>query len=245
MDLKSQSSRQPDAAAATTAKSSPQTVFDHPIEVLTDKSLTDPEKSAVLEQWAADEIALQVADDEGMAGGSPTALDHVNAARSLLPSQATETPPSFSGRVFRPDEFFTGAFSGSGVVLTRFGGLLRQFILDGTGTVDPATGILLLTETYRFDDGQIDELNWIIRRNDDGSYDGSETSLADPAEGKTTDNSFVWTYVRHVPDQGGETTTMSFHDTFWLQADGSSVAHASIRRLGIEVATMSVFYIKK
>ncbi len=244
MERKSQPSNEPDAPAATTAKSSPQTVFDHPIDVLIDNSLSDPEKSAFLDQWAADEIALQVADDEGMAGGRPTALDHVNAARSLLPADAPKTP-LISGRVFRPDEFFTGAFSGSGVVLTRFGGLLRQFVLDGTGTVDAVTGILLLTETYRFDDGQIDELNWIIRRNDDGSYDGSETSLADPADGKTTDNSFIWIYVRHVPDQGGETTTMSFHDTFWLQADGSAVAHASIRRLGIEVATMTVFYLRK
>jgi hypothetical protein len=74
---------EPEVAVA--AKVSPKTKFDEPLEVVADPSLSVPEKAAALDQWEADEIALQTADDEGMAGGSePDKLDDVNKAKTLL-----------------------------------------------------------------------------------------------------------------------------------------------------------------
>jgi hypothetical protein len=73
---------------ADVAKSSPKSVFEHPIDVLVDRALTPVEKEDVLKQWEKDEIALQVADDEGMAPGDQGALDDVNKAKSVIDGAA-------------------------------------------------------------------------------------------------------------------------------------------------------------
>lgn len=141
------------------------------------------------------------------------------------------------------EDYFNGTAEGWGVMQDRFGQLQRQFRIHAQGEWDDQAGVLLLTERYVFDDGQVDELHWRIRPLGDGRYDGTEPRLVGVAEGRQAGNAFHWVYQRQVPDQGSE-RTLNFDDWFWLQDDGVLIARASVGRFGIEFGTMSVFYRK-
>jgi hypothetical protein len=61
--------------------------FSDPAEVVTDRSLSDPEKKVALDALEQDARQLAVAAAEGMAGGEPTNLRNVmEAERKLEPS---------------------------------------------------------------------------------------------------------------------------------------------------------------
>ena len=138
------------------------------------------------------------------------------------------------------EEFFAGRVEGWGILQSRFGTLRRQFRIEAEGEWDAGTRTLRLTETWRFDDGEEDVLDWTIRRTGPRSYEGHEPSLIGPARGTQAGNAFRWTYRRQAPSTGG--TRLFFDDWFWLQQGGVLIARASVQRFGLEIATMSVFY---
>ena len=138
------------------------------------------------------------------------------------------------------ETFFAGRTEGWGIMQTRFGTLQKQFRIAAEGAWDPDTRTLHLTETYRFDDGRVDRLEWTIRRGDDGRYEGREPRVDGTASGRQAGNAFHWTYRRRSPAAGDR--LLAFDDWFWLQPDGVLIARASVRRFGLEIATMSVFY---
>jgi hypothetical protein len=61
--------------------------FSHPFDVVRAAGLRDEDKIRLLLDWLEDEVALLVADDEGMFGGAPSRLDGVlEALRALDPA---------------------------------------------------------------------------------------------------------------------------------------------------------------
>ena len=148
----------------------------------------------------------------------------------------------FAGRepAFVLEDWFAGPAEGWGIMQSRFGTLRRQFRIDARGQWDAAARTLRLVETYRFDDGSEARLEWSIRRGADGSYEGDEPRLVGTAVGRQAGNAFHWVYTRRPP--GSDDTRFTFDDWFWLQPGGVLIVRASVRRFGVEVATMSVFY---
>ncbi|WP_283740524.1 hypothetical protein [Chelatococcus albus] len=63
-----------------TEASNPRDRFDHPAEVVAATDLSLEEKQRILEIWEQDARDLQVASEEGMAGGLPNLLDAVRQA---------------------------------------------------------------------------------------------------------------------------------------------------------------------
>ena len=141
------------------------------------------------------------------------------------------------------EQFFDGTSKGWGIVQSRSGTLQRQFQIEAVGRWVEAERTLYLTETYRFDDGQIDRLEWRIRRLEDNRYEGNEPRLLGSAAGDQAGNAFHWRYRRNVPSKDGD-YNMTFDDWFWLQPGDVLIARASLTKLGFEVGTMSVFYQK-
>lgn len=58
--------------------------FSCPLDVVESTVLAREEKQQTLVEWLADEGALLVADDEGMPGSRPSALDQVLRALRIL-----------------------------------------------------------------------------------------------------------------------------------------------------------------
>lgn len=142
------------------------------------------------------------------------------------------------------ERYFSGTTLGWGIMQSRFGALQRQFRIEASGRWDEPSRTLSLTETYHFDDGQIDRLDWTIMKRDDHRYEGRETRIEDVAQGEQAGNAYHWRYSRSVPAKDGSETLLGFDDWFWLQDERTLVARASVTKLGIEIATLSVFYRK-
>jgi hypothetical protein len=151
---------------------------------------------------------------------------------------ANRTPP------LELERFFAGRSEGWGVMQSRSGTLLQQFRIEAEGSFDEATQTLRLEETYRFDDGHVDVLDWTIRRLGPGRYEGSEPRLTGPAQGEQAGNAFHWTYRRDVPQKEGGPRRLAFDDWFWLQPGPVLISRASVSRFGVELGTLSVFYRK-
>ncbi|MBK8210697.1 MAG: DUF3833 family protein [Rhodospirillales bacterium] len=142
------------------------------------------------------------------------------------------------------ERFFEGRTEGWGIVQSRFGTLERQFRVKADGVWDDAAQTLRLTETWTFDDGQVDRLQWNIRRLGSGQYVGSEARLVGEAKGEQAGNAFRWRYTRRVPMPDGDERQLDFDDWFWLQDETVLISRASIGRFGMEFATISLFYQK-
>lgn len=143
------------------------------------------------------------------------------------------------------ERYFSGQTRGWGVLQNRFGGFQRQFTIEASGRWDGPGRRLNLTESYTFDDGQLDRLDWTVVKQNDGRYEGRETRIDGTATGQQAGNAYRWTYTRRVPAKDGSETSLGFDDWFWLIDDDTLVARASVTRLGIEIATLSAFYRKQ
>jgi len=153
----------------------------------------------------------------------------------------------FAGKkpVLTLERFFAGQTRGWGVMQNRFGTFQRQFSIEATGAWDATSQSLKLTETYTFDDGQIDRLDWTIVRRGEGRYEGRETRIDGTATGRQAGNAYHWTYTRRVPAKDGSESSLGFDDWFWLIDEDTLAARASVTKFGIEIATLSVFYRKQ
>lgn len=69
----------------------PMQIYSRPAEVLNDTRLSDEQKLTVLRSWEIDARELQVAEDEGMAGGEDDLFTEVlEAIHQLAPDAGVE-----------------------------------------------------------------------------------------------------------------------------------------------------------
>lgn len=140
------------------------------------------------------------------------------------------------------EEFFSGTLRGYGMTIGRLGGFQNRFTIDARGRFDPAANVLSLKEDYFFDDGHSDTLSWTILKRGENRYEGRETLIDGVAEGEQAGCAFRWQYARDVPDADGAKTRFGFDDWFILHDEKHMSVHASLTKLGVEVATIDAFY---
>ena len=140
------------------------------------------------------------------------------------------------------EEFFSGTLRGFGVTIGRLGGFQNRFTVDARGQFDPTSNVLSLTENYFFDDGHSDTLSWTILRRGEDRYEGRETLIDGVAEGAQAGSAFRWHYARDVPQADGSKTRFGFDDWFILHDEKHLSVHASLTKLGVEVAVLEAFY---
>jgi hypothetical protein len=144
--------------------------------------------------------------------------------------------------VLEPERFFAGELQGWGLEAGPLGGIGRRLQVTATGRFDEATQTLNLMETYRFDDGHIDRLEWRIRKLEDGRYEAHEARLVEPGSGEASGSAFHLTYRRAVPQTDGSTTTLSFDDWFVLIDEQTLMVRASIYKLMVPFGSLTVVY---
>ncbi|MDQ8027402.1 MAG: DUF3833 family protein [Brevundimonas sp.] len=148
----------------------------------------------------------------------------------------------FDGTIpeYRPEIFLAGRLEGWGILERVTGGLQQRFTVQAQGRFDGAE--LVFTETWTFDDGHVDTLNWRIRPVGDGRYVGSEDRLDGQAEGERAGSAFHWRYSRDVPQKGGASTRLNFSDWFYRIDARVTMAKGTAGRLGLPFATAHVLY---
>ncbi len=141
---------------------------------------------------------------------------------------------------YRPEDFLAARLEGWGVLERITGGLQMRFTVQAEGRFDGAE--LAFRETWTFDDGHVDTLNWRIRPVGDGRYVGAEYRLDGQAEGDQAGCAFHWRYSRDVPQKDGSSMKLNFNDWFYRIDDRVVMAKGTAGRLGVPFATAHVVY---
>ncbi|MBL8773942.1 MAG: DUF3833 family protein [Phenylobacterium sp.] len=152
----------------------------------------------------------------------------------------------FAGKspVFRPETFFDGRLEGWGVMEGATGAVQKRFTVAAEGHAAAEGGRIRYRETWTFDDGHVDTLDWEIWREADGGYAGSEARSTGEAEGEQAGCAFHWRYSRDTPQPDGKSIRLNFDDWFFRIDNDGYVAKGTAGRLGLPFATAYVTYRK-
>ena len=149
-----------------------------------------------------------------------------------------------TGPAFRPDWFFVGKAEGWGVLEGPTGSLLKRFAVKAEGELLAGEGHFRYSETWIFDDGRVDILNWEIRASADGRLSGVEDRSDGEATGEVAGCAFHWRYTRDTPQSDGKTLKLNFDDWFFRIDETGVMVRGTAGRLGLPFATAHVSYRK-
>ncbi|WP_339390021.1 DUF3833 domain-containing protein [Vibrio neptunius] len=138
-------------------------------------------------------------------------------------------------------EYFEGEVTAWGMVQDYTNKQQRRFKVDIVGSIDGDT--LTLVEDFEFDDGELDQRIWKIKRLSDNTYAGEAGDILGVARGKEDGNALHWVYdFELVVD--GSTITVAFDDWLFRQDEKHVFNITSIRKFGIEVGKITLFFQK-
>jgi hypothetical protein len=179
-----------------------------------------------------------------MPAHQPTSWSMALAVTALITGCSAVNLSDFAERqpVLLPERYFAGNLQGWGLEFGPMGGIGRRIQLTASGRFDESTQTLHLDETYRFDDGHVDELQWRIRKLPDGRYEAREERSPEPGEGAAAGSAFRMTYRRAVPKADSSSTTLSFDDWFVRIDEDTVMVHASISKLMVPIGSLTVLY---
>ena len=155
----------------------------------------------------------------------------------------TMNPENFSGGQPALDlfDYFDGETTAWGVFEDRFGGIRRQLKVDLRGRIEGDQ--LILDEDFYYADGETDQRTWRIRRDGEDRYIGQAEDIVGEATGRAVGNTVNWRYTMNLK-VGDGTWRVDFDDWMLLQADGVLINRAWVRKLGVTVGTVSLFFRK-
>ena len=152
-------------------------------------------------------------------------------------------PEDFKGKEPRLiiEEYLSGNVKAWGVLQNRSGKVTRQFSADLNGKWDGNK--LILDEKFNWDDGEIQERQWQIKKIDDHNYEGTAGDVVGIAKGYSYGPAFKFEYVLLVPVKGRE-MKITFDDWIFLQNEKVAINRAKMTKFGIRVADLTVVFVK-
>jgi hypothetical protein len=139
------------------------------------------------------------------------------------------------------EEYFNGDVKAWGVLQNRFGKVTRQFSANLNGKWDGTK--LILDEKFNWNDGEIQTRQWQITKIDENNYEGIAGDVVDKAKGYSYGSAFKFEYVLLVPIKGKE-MKITFDDWIFMQDEKVAINKATMTKLGIKVAELTVVFVK-
>ena len=152
-------------------------------------------------------------------------------------------PIDFKGKEPRLiiEEYLSGNVKAWGVLQNRSGKVTRQFSANLNGKWDGEK--LILDEKFNWDDGEIQDRQWQIKKIDDHNYEGTAGDVVGIAKGYSYGPAFKFEYVLLVPVKGRE-MKITFDDWIFLQNEKVAINRAKMTKFGIRVADLTVVFVK-
>jgi len=138
-------------------------------------------------------------------------------------------------------DYFEGETTAWGVFEDRFGSIRRQLKVELRGRIEGDE--LILDEQFAYSDGEIDQRTWRIRRDSRGGYVGRAADIVGEAIGQASGNAVNWRYTMDLK-VGQDSWRVDFDDWMLLQSDGVLINRAWVKKLGLTVGTVSLFFRK-
>jgi len=168
----------------------------------------------------------------------------VAAVLAMLLVAACTTPVrDYAQREPRLDlqDYFDGPLVAWGIVQNRSGKVTRSFRADLVGRWEGNTG--KLEEDFTWSDGQQERRVWTFRKIDEHSYTGTASDVVGEARGEAFGNALRWRYTLRLP-WNDNTINVVLDDRMWLLQDGVLVNRATIRKFGVRVGEVTLFFRK-
>jgi len=180
----------------------------------------------------------------------PTVLAALLAAVPLL-AACTGKPSlgdaSLSSRELELEEFFDGRLVAHGQFQDVFGTVRRQFVADIRGDWDGQR--LRLVEDFTYEDGSTERRVWTLRKTGAETWEGTAPGVIGVATGTEKGDRFNWRYTIDLPvpaaDGTVDTVRVTFDDWMWLLTEDRLFNKAYMRRFGVDVGDVSIFFEKK
>ena len=137
------------------------------------------------------------------------------------------------------EEYFDGRVYAWGIFEDRFGRLRREFQVEIDGHWNGQE--LVLDEHFLYSDGETERRIWHIRPLGDGRYLGRADDIMGQAEGELRGNALNWRYQMDLK-VGDGSWRVSFDDWMFLQPGGVMVNRATVRKWGVELGQVTLFF---
>jgi hypothetical protein len=147
-----------------------------------------------------------------------------------------ELPP------FSIEHFFAGYTQAWGVFEDRFGQLRRSFRVDIEG--ENIENGIRLNEQFYYSDGTQDQRIWEIHPAGPQSYIGHADDIIGCAKGQVSGTKLSWKYKMKL-NIGGKQISVTFDDNMYLQSDGVMINIAKVRKYGVLLGTVTLFFCKQ
>ncbi len=141
------------------------------------------------------------------------------------------------------ENFFSGEISAWGLFEDPFGIVRKRFTCKIIGTWNKKSKILNIEENFLYDDGIREYRNWKLRKKNINCYEGTTDSLVGKATGYISGNTFHWKYT-FVLSLFGNKTKVRFDDWMYLQDKNVIINKAKMKKFGIKLGTVILFYKK-
>ena len=146
-----------------------------------------------------------------------------------------------SGPDFDLFEYFQGSTVAWGMVQDYTEKQTRRFEVQIEGSVEGNT--LTLVEDFVFDDGEVSQRIWVIERKADGSYSGQADDIIGQATGREVGNALQWQYDFEL-QLDDSTVVVAFDDWLYRQDDKHVFNLTKIKKFGVEVGQITLFFQK-
>lgn len=139
-------------------------------------------------------------------------------------------------------EYFVGDVKAWGIVQDYSGKQVRSFEVAIVGRVKGDR--LTLVEDFIYNDGVQEQRVWQINRLADGTYQGTAQDIVGMATGAEQGNAMRWQYDFELP-YDGSTMTVSMDDWLYRQDEKHLFNITKVKKFGVEVAQVTIFFQKQ
>ncbi|CAH0529482.1 hypothetical protein CTH30272_02639 [Allocatenococcus thiocycli] len=138
--------------------------------------------------------------------------------------------------------YFDGNVKAWGMVQDYSDKQTRRFEVEIVGTVQGNQ--LTLVEDFLFDDGEVDQRIWVITRLENNRYEGKADDIIGVATGQEQGSALQWQYDFELK-MDDDTITVAFDDWLYRQDDRHVFNLTKIKKFGVEVGTITLFFQKQ
>ena len=150
--------------------------------------------------------------------------------------------PLLSERQLNLEEFFDGPVVAHGQFKDLFGTVRRRFVVTIDSTWDGR--VLTLDENFVYEDGTIENRLWTLTKTGPDNWQGTAPGVIGVASGVERGDTFNWRYRIDLPVPDG-TLRVDFDDWMWLLSDDRLMNIAYMRRAGVTIGQVVIFFERK
>jgi hypothetical protein len=149
------------------------------------------------------------------------------------------TDPLLSDATLNLEQFFDGPVVAHGQFQDVLGTVRRRFVVDIDSTWDGTT--LTLDENFVYEDGSTENRKWTLTKTGPQTWQGSAPGVIGIAAGYERGDTFNWKYRIDLPVPDG-TLRVDFDDWMWLLSDDRLLNIAYMRRAGVTIGQVVIFF---